>query len=106
MQRRVQQANGHRKAAHNCKELPKILPLHGQDFGKCLAAPAQIIRDNHLAHCQNAIVGEEHMFGTAETDTFRTELARNAGILWCFSVGAHFHASHLVRPLHQFAKIT
>jgi len=80
VQRRVEQADRHRQAGHDFEQLRKILPLHRQQFCK-RGAPARLgVREDHLAHRDDALALEEHVLGAAEADSFRAETAGGARV--------------------------
>ena len=60
-----------------------------------------IVREDHLAHGQDALCLEEHVLGAAKADAFGAELARLACIARGVGVGAHAKPALGIRPLHQ-----
>ncbi len=105
VQRRIEQADGHRQALHDAEQLDEIVALHGQDLGQRRAAPLDGLGHDHLAHGDDAAAVEEHMLGAAEPDALGAEAARHAGIVRRLGVGAHLHPPVLVRPDHQLGEI-
>ena len=77
MQRRIEQADRHRQAGHDLEELGEIAALHRQKLGERGAAALLVIGQDHLAHGDDAVGFEEHMFGAAEADAFGAEFARH-----------------------------
>ena len=56
--------------------------------------------------CGNAVLGEEHMFGAAQTDAFGSEQAGCFGIARDVGVGAHAEvAAELVGPFHEGGEV-
>ena len=105
VQRRVQQADGDGQARHFLEDGFEIAALHGQQFGKRRFAFGFCVGQDHLAHGDDALGVEEHVFGTAQADAFSPELARRGGIGGCVGIGAHFQDAHFVGPAHQRAEI-
>ena len=65
MQRRIEQANCHRKASHHLEYRLKISALFGKQLGQRDAATSLILGQDHLAHGGNPARIEEHMLGPA-----------------------------------------
>ena len=105
VQRRVEQADGHRQPGHDGEQLAEILPLERQQTRQRGAAAGFGVGDDHLADRQDALRVEEHVLGAAEADAFGAELAGGFGVHRGFGVGAHAHAAVLVGPFHQGAEI-
>ncbi len=106
MQGWIEQANGHRPAIHDAKQLFKILALHWQDLRQGRAPAVFARRTDHLAHGQNAFFLKEHVLGPAQADPLRPEIERLLGIAWRIRVGTHTEAAGTVGPAHQRCKIT
>ena len=105
VQRRIEQANGHRQSGHDLEQRFEVRALHGQHLGKRLAAAGFVVGADHLAHGENAAFLEEHMLGAAEPDALGTELPRLAGLARGIGVGAHAERSRLVGPPHDGGKV-
>ena len=56
---------------------------------------------NHRAHEVEAILGEEHVLGTAEADAFRSERTRLDGVARNVSIRAHADGTVFFRPVEQ-----
>ena len=65
VQRRIEQPDRHRQAAHDLEQLDEIGALHRQKFGERGAARVFVARQDHLAHGADAVLVEEHMLGAA-----------------------------------------
>ena len=101
MQRRVEQSDRDRQAGHDLEQIGEVLPLHRQQFGE-RGAPAFFgLREDHLAHRDDALALEEHVLGAAQADAFGAEAARGARVERRLGVGAHLHPAHPVGPCHQ-----
>ena len=101
VQRRIEQADRDRQAAHDREQLDEVLALHRQQLGQRRAAARLVVGEDHLAHRDDAVALEEHVLGAAQADAFRAEIARGLGVERRLGVGAHLHAAHLVGPAHQ-----
>ena len=101
MQRRIEQPDGHRQAAHDLEQLDEIVALHRQELGERGAALLLVVGEDHLAHGADAVLVEEHVLGAAEPDAFGAELHRDARVVRRVGIGAHAELAHLVGPAHQ-----
>ena len=77
VERRVEQADGDRQAAHDPEQLDEIVALHGQDLGQRRAPALDGLGHDHLAHGDDALAIEEHMLGAAEPDALGAETPRH-----------------------------
>ena len=105
VQRRIEQADGHRQPRHDLEQLDEILALRRQQLGERRAAPFRILGEDHLAHGEDALLLEEHVLGAAEPDAFGAEGARLARIGRRIGIGAHLQAAEAVGPLHQGVEV-
>ena len=101
MQRRVEQADRHRQAVHDLEQSREIGTLHRQDLGQGGAALRFGVGEDHLAHGDDAVIVEEHVFGAAQADALGAEFARDAGVVRRVGVGAHLQAALGIGPAHQ-----
>ena len=101
VQRRIEQADGHRQAGHDLEQLDEVAALHGQELGERPPAPVLLVGEDHLAHGDDAVLVEEHMLGAAEPDAVGAEGARLARIGRRVGIGPHPHAAKLIGPAHQ-----
>ena len=101
MQRRIEQADGHRLAGHDLEQLDEILALHRQELGERRAPPLGVVGEDHLAHRHDAALLEEHMLGAAEPDAVGAEGEGLARIGRGIGIGAHLHAAKGIGPAHQ-----
>ena len=101
VQRRIEQPDRHRQAAHDLEQLDEIGALHRQKLGERGAARRLVVGQNHLAHGADAILVEEHMLGAAQPDAFGAEFDRGARVGRRVGIGAHFQFAHAVGPFHQ-----
>ena len=98
VQRRVEQADGHRQALHRPEDAVEVLALERQQLGQVLLALGGVGRHDHVAHVRQALLLHEHVLGAAEADALGAELAGLLRILRRVGVGAHLQAAHLVGP--------
>src|SRR6266436_392327 len=109
MQRRIDQADGHREAVHGLEDADEIAALKRQQLVERRHTRFLGVRQDHLLDRALALVaafrlleiGEEHVLRAAQADAFGAELARFASVLRRVRVGAHAEAPHLIDPLHQ-----
>src|ERR1035437_4707464 len=102
VERRIERADDHREAVHGGEEAGEILALHGEELQQGLAAALFVARQNHGLHVLDAVLGEEHVLGAAQSDAFGAELARHFGVARDIGVGAHAElAAEFVGPRHE-----
>ena len=101
VQRRIQESNGDGKALHFPVEADEILLLQRQQLIEILFTVLAFPGQNHLLHDRNAIFGEEHMLGAAQSDPFRPECPRNPGLIRHVGVSPDLEAAHLVGPFQD-----
>ena len=65
MQRRVEQADGHRQAGHDLEQRGEIRALHWQQLCQRGAPPRFVIGEDHFTHRDDALALKEHMLGAA-----------------------------------------
>ena len=78
VQRRIEQADRHRQAGHDLEQLLEIVALHRQQLGQRGLAAVGAVGEDHLAHGDDTLALEKHMFGAGEADAFGSKLARGA----------------------------
>ncbi len=98
VQRRVEQADGHRQAGHGPEDAVEVLALEGQQLGQVLLALGGVLGHDHVAHMRQTVLLHEHVLGAAEADALGPELAGLPGVLGRVGVGAHAQAADLVGP--------
>ena len=106
MKRRIQETNGNRVTFHGLEELFEVVLLIRKDLSKCCFSLFYSIRADHLTECCNTLCIEEHMLGTAETDTFSTKLTSLLSVCRSIRIGTNLHGSELVSPSHDTAELT
>jgi hypothetical protein len=65
VQWRIEQANGDWAAAHDLEQLDEVITLHWQELSERGAARFLVVGQDHFAHRLDALLVEEHVFGTA-----------------------------------------
>ena len=109
VQRRVDEANGDRKAVHGLEDADEIALLEWAQLGQGLAAGFRVVGDDHLLNGElplGAALGmleilEEHVLGAAEADAFGAHFAGLASVVGGIRVGADAQLADLVGPLHH-----
>ena len=105
VQRRIEQADGHRQSGHDLEQRLEVGALHGQHLGERLAAAGLVVGADHLAHGEDAAFLEEHVLGAAEPDALGAELAGLARLARRVGVGAHAQRPRLVGPAHDGGEV-
>ena len=98
VQRRVEQPDRHRQAAHRVEQALEVLLLERQQLVERLAAVLLGLGHDHRPHLGLAVGGHEHVLGAAQADPLGAELARLGGVLGRVGVGAHAERAQLVGP--------
>ena len=98
MQRRVDGADGDRRAVHRLEHAVEVLALHRQQLGERGATVRLVVRQDHALHDRNAALAEEHVLGAAQADAARAELVGELGLIGLVGVGAHAKPPELVGP--------
>ena len=104
VQRRVEQADGHRQAAHDLEELDEVGALHRQELVERGAALGVGVGEDHLAHHGDPLGGEEHVLAAAEAEAVDAELAGHARLGGGVGVGADPEVADGVRPVEQLGE--
>ena len=105
VQRRVQKPDRHRAGPHGAEDPLEIAALHREELGERLAPTSLVVGEDHLAHGDDPISLEEHVFGAAEPDPLCAELHRLGGVVRGVGVGAHPEAPDLVGPGEDGAEV-
>ena len=105
MQRRIEQTDRDRQALHDLEQFGEVAALHRQDLRQRRTTGLLGIGEDHLAHRENAVSLEEHVFGAAKPDPLGAELECGACIRRRIRIGAHAELAHLVGPRHQRAEL-
>ncbi len=101
VQRRVEQADGHRQSGHDLEQFDEVRALHRQQLGKRHAAAGLGVGEDHFAHGDDAFAVEEHVLGAAKPDALGAESAGRARIGGRVGIGANLHAPAAVGPFHD-----
>ncbi len=96
VQRRIEQANRHRHAGELAEDAFEVGFLERQQLVERLAASCLVAREDHFAHVEDALLGEEHVLRAAKTDAVRAEEACDARVVRRVGVCADAEGSDLV----------
>ena len=88
VERRIEQADGHRQAVHRLEDADEVLLLVGLEGREGLLPPLLVVGEDHLPHVDDPLALEEHVLGAAEADALGAELAGLDGVVracrrWC-----------------------
>ena len=106
MKRGIQETDGHRIAFHSLIELLEIALLVRLDLLKSLLSLLDGVGADHLAEGSDSVLSEEHVLGTAETDTLGTQLTGLGRICGRIGIGANLQLAVLVSPGHYAAEVS
>ena len=101
MERRVEQAHGHRKAVHGLEDPDEIAALQRRQRVVCLLLFFGRLREDHLPDGGDPLLPEEHVLRPAQTDALGTSRPSVGRLVGGVGVGAHPKATGLVGPLHE-----
>ncbi len=99
--RRVEQANGHRVGGHDLEQPLEVGTLQGQQATKGLLAGLRGLGDDHLDDDGQSIHVVEHALGTRQPDPHGAVLERTQGVRRGVGVGHDLEHSELVGPGQQ-----
>ena len=105
MQRRVEQTYVDRQSVHGLEDFLEVGFLVRQQFVEGFLAAFHVLGQNHFTHSYNLFVVEEHVFRTAQTDTYGTESTGILCVARRVGIGANFQAGIFVAEFHQFGKV-
>ena len=106
MQWRVKETNRYRQSFHGLINLFKVILLIRQNLLKGFFAFFLRLCTDHFTESINSALAEEHMLGTAKTDTLCTEFTGFSGVSRCICIGTNTHSTVLVRPTHNTSEFT
>ena len=98
VQRGVEQADRHGEPDHRLEDPLEVRLLHREDAVERRAAAVDGVREDHLPHHGQPILGHEHVLGAAKADALRAELARLRGVLGRIGVRPDAQPPEPVRP--------
>jgi hypothetical protein len=104
VQRRVEQADGHRQAVHRLEDALEVLPLDGQQL---LERPRRLSRFSARIISRMAMMRspEEHVLGPAEADALGAELAGPLGVGGVSALVRTPSVRYLSAQLHDGAEV-
>ena len=79
--------------------------MHRQQLRQCGLSCFGRIGENHLAHGDDAIGLEEHMFRAAQPHPLRAETSGGGGIVGRVGVGANLQPTDRIGPRHQRGEV-
>ena len=106
MKRRIEEADGYGVTAESLKESLKVGLLHRLDLCKSSFALLNGLGTDHLTESTDSRRIEEHMLGTAKSDSLCAEGCCLLSVLGSVGVGAYAHSLILVGKLHDTAEVT
>ena len=106
VERWIEQTHGDRQVVHRLENAFEVLPLERKQFLQSGSPSRFIFRENHGSHVDDSIRLKEHVLGSAQADTFGTEVPCLLAVLGRVGVRANRHRSILVRPFHELGEIT
>jgi 23S rRNA (uracil-5-)-methyltransferase RumA len=106
MQRWVEQTYVDRQSVHGLEDFLEVGFLVRQQFVEGFLAAFHVLSQNHFTHSYNLFVVEEHVFRTAQTDTYGTESTGILCVARCVGIGTDFQTGIFVAEFHQFGKVT
>src|SRR6185369_9271446 len=100
-----EKTNRDRQSGHLAKDADEVATLERQQLLECFLTRADALRENHLAHRSEALIAEEHVLGTTESDAFGPKPTRRLRVERRVSIRSHAQAPELIGPRHEFVKI-
>ena len=105
VQRRIESADGDRESVHGAEDADEVGALHGQQLLQRGATVFLVAGENHGAHVRQAVFGEEHVLGAAESDAFGAERAGLQGVARNVGIGANTDAAERLGPAHELEQL-
>ena len=105
MQRRIQITDGHRTVAHDAVHSSEVGLLERLNLGQSSLALLNGTGADHLTDSLDAVLGEEHVLGTAQTDALGTHVNGVLSVLRVISVGHDLHLTVGVSPAHEALEV-
>ena len=106
MQRRIQETDSYRVALQSLEQTFEVALLIRKDLIKSCFSLFYSVSTDHLTESSDSVFLEEHMLGTAKTDTLSAKLSCLLSICRCICVCTNFQSSELVSPCHNAAECT
>ena len=106
VERRIQETDGNRAAFQCFVQSFKVALLHRFDLCQSSLSLFYGVRADHFTECCDSVSLEEHMLGTAQTDTFSAQLTSLLSVCRSISVSTNLQSSVLVCPAHDTAECT
>ena len=105
MQRRVEETDRDGLVEHNFVHALEVFLLHRQKFSQIFFSGFSVLRKDHAAYGRDSVFVEEHMFCTAQTDSFCAEFKSLLCISRRVGVRSDVHRTAEIRPFHDLAEV-
>ena len=105
MQRRIQITDGHRTLAHDAVHSGEVGLLERLNLSQGSLALLNGTGADHLTDSLDAILGEEHVLGTAQTDALGTHVNGVLRVTRVVGVGHDLHLAVCVSPAHEALEV-
>ena len=86
VERRIQETDGNRIAFQSLVQSLEVALLHRFDLSQSSLSFLNGVRADHFTECCDSVSLEEHMLGTAQTDTFSAQLTSLLSVCRSISV--------------------
>ena len=105
VERWIEQTNINVATIHSLKDTIEVGLLIWKKLCKSLLATLYRVSQDHLTHCNNLLVIEEHMLCTCQTNTLSTECTSYLSIVWSICICANLHLCILVAKIHKLLEV-
>ena len=101
VERRIQEPDGNRVAFQSFVQSFKVALLHRFDLSQSSFSFFNGVRADHFTECCDSVSFEEHVLGTAQTDTFSAQFTSLLCVSRCICIGTNLQSSVLICPAHN-----
>ena len=105
MQRRIQITNGHRALTHDAVHGLEVTLLERLDLGQSSFALFHGTGADHLTDSLDAVLGEEHVLGTAQADALSTQVNGLLCVARVVGVGHDQQLAGSISPAHEAVEV-
>ena len=106
MERGIQETDANGVALESLVQLLEVALLVRQNLSQSSLTLLSGVRADHLAECGDSVSLEEHVLGTAQTDTLSAQLTSLLCVGRSISIGTNLQLTELVCPTHDDAEVT
>src|SRR6185369_10698801 len=106
VKRRIEETNGHWQSCHLAKDPDEITTLQRQQLLERFLTRADALRKNHLAHCCESLIAEEHVLRATEADSLGAKLPRRLRIQRRVRIRPHAQTAKAVGPRHELVEVS